>query len=212
MKKTFVIGDIHGCNVKFNDLLQKVAPTKDDRIILLGDYIDRGLDSRGVIDTILWLIMGGYDVIPLMGNHEEILLGYVEDPHVFIYYWFNNGGDFTRKSYENPFGESTFLENMAKHLTVIKDFRVCFEDEAFFYAHAGVDPEKSLKDQDVWDLLWIRRKFVETTKDFGKVVVFGHTPLKEPLIMRNKIGIDTGCVFGGKLTCLELPNLTFQQV
>jgi serine/threonine protein phosphatase 1 len=92
-----------------------------------------------------------------------------------------------------------------------KSLRLYYETEEFIFVHAGLRPRMPLEDQRTEDLLWIRDKFVGSKYDFGKRVIFGHTPLKQPLVEDNKIGIDTGAVYGNKLTCVQLPDLQFFQ-
>jgi serine/threonine protein phosphatase 1 len=86
------------------------------------------------------------------------------------------------------------------------------ELEQYYISHAGLRPHRSIEDQELFDLIWIRDEFIYSDYDFGKVVIFGHTPFHSPMIMKNKIGIDTGAVYGNCLTCLELPDRRFHSV
>jgi len=97
----------------------------------------------------------------------------------------------------------------AAHMDFFKSLRLYYETEAYIFVHAGLRPKVSLASQDSEDLLWIRDKFIYSKYNFGKPVVFGHTPLEKPLVERNKIGIDTGAVYGNALTCVQLPDIIF---
>ena len=97
----------------------------------------------------------------------------------------------------------------AEHLDFFRSLRLYYETEAYIFVHAGLRPKVPLASQEPEDMLWIRDKFIYSKYDFGKPVVFGHTPLEKPLVEHNKIGIDTGAVYGNALTCVQLPDLVF---
>lgn len=206
----FAIGDIHGCLRSLEALLKLVLPQVDperDTIVFIGDYVDRGPDPRGVIQRIIDLKRDYPRVVALKGNHEDMLLGWVEEGRDLDLYLFNGGGS-TIRSYERE-GRFQIPE---EHMEFLRSLVLYHETENYLFVHAGLRPGVPLEQQDPMDLLWIRGEFIRSRADFGKVVVFGHTPLREPLVMPNKIGIDTGAVYGGRLTCVELPTLKFYSV
>ena len=207
MNRTFVIGDIHGCSEALSQLLTKIKPlTKDDTVIFIGDYIDRGPDSRGVIEIILKLRVEHSRVITLMGNHEFMLLGALKGYgcNEFL----NMGGDATLKSYGIPPESINDLAAMlpANHLAFMQDLLPYWEDEGYIYVHAGLQPGVHLTQQSPDWLFWSRDEFIHSAYDYGKKVIYGHTPYEKPKMDNNKIGIDTGAVYGNSLTCLILPE------
>jgi serine/threonine protein phosphatase 1 len=210
MGRTFVIGDIHGCSKPLAELLEKIKPLgKDDTVIFIGDYIDRGPDSRTVIDIILQLRADHNKVITLMGNHEfmflEALRGYgVAD-------FLNMGGKATLKSYGVQAGTTRELALILPpaHRAFLENLLPYWEDEEYIYVHAGLQPGVHLTQQSSDWLFWSRDAFVNSAYNFGKKVIYGHTPFDKPRIDDNKIGIDTGAVYGGALTCLVLPENAF---
>ncbi|GLI35231.1 metallophosphoesterase family protein [Desulforhabdus amnigena] len=205
MRRTLAIGDIHGMIEKLEELLEKIRITKDDTIILLGDYIDRGARSRSVIEKIMELQASGYDLVPLKGNHEEMLLKALAHRNSFEEaFWLENGGRATLASYGMGIPK--------KHIDFIKNLPLYHETASHFFVHAGVLPGFPPSESDEEVMLWIRGEFVHSSYDWGKKIVFGHTPFAAPALSHNKIGIDTGCVYGGKLTCLILPEETFISV
>jgi serine/threonine protein phosphatase 1 len=203
-KRFFVVGDIHGCLDMFRGLMDKIDwdPVKDG-LILLGDYIDRGNDSKGVVDYIIGLKKISPNIQCLMGNHEELFLNYIsgEDEGTFLF----NGGVNTLTSYY----ENGNREIDPEHIAFIKSLLIMVELDDYYIVHAGLKPGVETKAQTVKDKLWIREPFIFSEYDFGKRIIFGHTPFSSPLIMDNKIGLDTGAVFGNKLTCLEIPAMKF---
>jgi len=206
-KRTFIIGDIHGCLDMLRDLMDKIDwdPEKD-RLIFLGDYIDRGKDSRGVIDYIIGLKKISPNIQCLMGNHEELFLNYIngQDEGSFLY----NGGVSTLNSYF--YAGNRVIDS--EHIDFMKSLLLMIELDDYYIVHAGMKPGVDIKEQSVKDTLWIREPFIFSDYDFGKRIIFGHTPFSSPLIMDNKIGLDTGAVFGNKLTCLELPAMKFYSI
>ncbi|MGD2127112.1 MAG: metallophosphoesterase family protein [Desulfobacteraceae bacterium] len=210
-ERIFIIGDIHGCLEMLKRLMDKIDWDPDkDRLIFLGDYIDRGKDSRGVIDFILEISKIAHSVECLLGNHESILLDFLEGRDYVTF--FLNGGAATLNSYRLAHhieGEPLIPEG---HLSFLKSLRKWIELEDYYVVHAGFRPGVDLENQTLEDLLWIREPFIFSEYDFGKRIIFGHTPFSEPVMMENKIGLDTGAVYGNKLTCLELPALKFHWV
>lgn len=210
MNNTYAIGDIHGCADLLAKLLKKINPlTPDDTLIFIGDYIDRGTNSKGVIDIILQLRAEHDRVITLMGNHELMLLDAIRGYGKIEY--LSMGGAATLKSYGIPPESINDLSALLppSHFAFLQNLLPYWEDEEYIYVHAGLQPGVHLTQQSPEWLYWSRDAFINSTYDFGKKVIYGHTPHDKPQINANKIGIDTGAVYGGKLTCLVLPENRF---
>lgn len=206
--KIFAIGDIHGCLWSLEKLLD-ILPVNwgKDLVVFLGDYIDRGPDPKGVIEKILELKeLYGEKIITLKGNHEWMFERFLKgiDTDIFLY---NGGGATLRGYYKNG-----YLEIPEEHLKFLKELRLYYETSDYIFVHAGLRPGKSLEEQKEEDLLWIRESFYFSEYKFSKIVVFGHTPFPAPLILEDRIGIDTGCVYGGALTAIELPSKKTYQI
>jgi serine/threonine protein phosphatase 1 len=199
---TYVIGDIHGCLEPLQRLLEKAAPGPEDEVIFVGDYIDRGPQSKGVVDYVLGL---PHRCTFLLGNHERMLLNFLagEDEELFL----RNGGEATLASYG---GDPDDIP--AAHLQFFRNLKPFHEASEFIVVHAGIRPMVPLSEQDPHDLIWIRHEFFKFVGTFLKPIVFGHTPMRQVLMADDRIGIDTGCVFGHKLTCLKLPSREIIQV
>jgi len=210
-ERILIIGDIHGCLDLLKRLMEKINwDAKKDRLIFLGDYIDRGKDSRGVIDYILDLQKQSSRIECLKGNHEAVFLDYLSggDGDRFLM----NGGTSTLASYVADGVKGPVPMIPGRHERFLLSLKMMVELDDFYVVHAGFRPGVPIEKQNQEDMLWIRRTFIYSNHDFGKKIIFGHTPLMEPLIMENKIGIDTGAVYGRKLTCLELPGMIFHSV
>ncbi|MBN1635968.1 MAG: serine/threonine protein phosphatase [Deltaproteobacteria bacterium] len=208
MGRTFAIGDIHGCLYKLKDLLKQIEPGLNDTLIFLGDYIDRGYASRDVVDFLIDLADQARCVF-LRGNHEEMFINFLEFGTNRNLY-FANGGISTIMSYLE---EAEFVSHsqVAKALPMNhRDFyaglKWYYEDEGYIYVHAGVRPFIPFEKQVNEDLLWIRNEFIFSPTGLTKKVIFGHTPFTQVLIRDDKIGIDTGAVYGGCLTAICLPE------
>jgi serine/threonine protein phosphatase 1 len=211
MEKIFAIGDIHGSMDKLSAMLELlVIDWERDTLLFIGDYIDRGPQPFEVVERLVDLKRRHRGVIFLMGNHERMLLDYLAGGDRFTY--FANGGFTTLEGYRRRFWAVDSLQIAPDHREFFESTVLYHETEDYIFVHAGMRPHIPLGRQAQSDLLWIREEFVRSDCDFGKRVVFGHTPFKEPLVMPNKIGIDTGAVYGNKLTCVELPALVFHQV
>ncbi len=210
MPKTFVIGDIHGCHQALLALWHKISPVAaDDTIVFLGDYIDRGPDSRQVIDEILAIKKSLPRVITLMGNHEQMLLHFLEGKEEGQF--LEVGGAETLASYGIIPGKPDCPELPPRHLDFFHGLIPFWQNQEAIYVHAGLMPGRPLALQPKSWLLWAREEFLKSDYDFGKVVIYGHTPFPEPRFEKHKIGIDTGAVYGGQLTCLILPDMEFVQ-
>jgi serine/threonine protein phosphatase 1 len=223
----YAIGDIHGCYNKIMRLLESVRyDPAADRLIFLGDYIDRGPDSMGVVDLMRRLQHENPTNIFLMGNHEDNFLTYVQacraregasswlkEP------FFAGGGIATLQSYcpgmRDPYDERLSNAIPPEHLSFLVDLQLYWANEEYIAVHAGVRPGVPLKRQYENDLLRIRGPFLYTPHGLGKCVVFGHTPFPEVRRAADKVGIDTGACYEGmgygKLTafCLQTQQ-TFQ--
>ena len=210
-EKRFVIGDIHGCLGMLERLIDKIPwdPSKD-RLIFIGDYVDRGEDSRGVVEYVVTLKQDFQNVQCLIGNHEYMLLDYLsgKDTQTYIL----NGGGATLMSYDRVRQNKDDPLIPPAHLEFLSSLLPMIELDNYYIVHAGFRPHVPIEDQELFDMLWIRNEFLLSEYNFGKVVIFGHTPLNNPVVMKNKIGIDTGAVFGNRLTCLELPEIRFHSV
>ncbi len=209
------IGDIHGCPKSLDALLEKVAPTSSDTIIFMGDYVDRGPDSRGVIDRLLAL-KEHHDCVFLRGNHEALMMGYIDEGDYDV--WAMNGGVTTLNSYLDS---DRKLSVPMAHIDFIRSTEVFYDTPDFFFVHAGLDPNltvaenMSLLDEDTY--LWERSHLTAKTLAWEKPVVCGHTPVEEPVDRPLLINVDTGCVYfmhpkRGRLTAVRLPEREFISV
>lgn len=212
ISRSCIIGDIHGCVNSLTKLL-KLVENEADSFIFLGDYIDRGPNSKQVVDYILDLKKRHRDVVTLLGNHEIMLINYLEgyDDATFL----KAGGEQTLLSY--GIKPKTKLEKVKElfpeeHMNFFNELPLLREDQHGIYVHAGIEPGVRLNRQVSNYCLWIRDEFIRTPYKFIKPVVFGHTVFREPFVQKNKIGIDTGAVYGGKLTALLLPEKRFISV
>ena len=218
-QRLYAIGDIHGCLQELRQILNEVRYDSEDvegetHIIFLGDYIDRGPDSKGVIET-LRSVARDFPVTCLLGNHDQTLLDFLETPAVFRD-WRCFGAPETLLSYgvQPPrFDDAAAFAQTRddlvaalppEHVIFLKNLKhsVTFGD--YFFVHAGVRPGIPLDRQDEQDLLWIREEFLNSRTDFGRVVVHGHTPSEKPVRKANRIGIDTGAYATGRLTAAVL--------
>jgi serine/threonine protein phosphatase 1 len=200
MPLTYAIGDIHGCLDKLHSLLlrcEKHAAGRLVSFVFLGDYIDRGPQSCGVIDCLIDLKAQGESVVTLMGNHEAMALAVI-DGRSPSQLWFAQGGLATLKSY----GVAEPHELPRAHVDWLRALSLRHDDGRRFFVHAGVNPATPLETQDDFDLLWIREPFLSHRGDYGRLIVHGHTPLPDgvPELHGNRLNLDTGAVFGGPLT------------
>ena len=211
------IGDVHGCIDLLEDLwkqLSSIAARSQCRrkvLVFLGDYVDRGPASATVIDR---LVRGfdGFTTIFLKGNHEEAMLQFVSSPLVGEL-WRSFGGMETLRSYGVIHGEGASWNDTRAafamalppaHLDFLKNLKLHHVEGDYFFVHAGVRPHVRLEEQQEYDLLWIRDEFLGSDASFGRVVVHGHTPTRDPVIRENRIGIDTGAFYSNRLTALMM--------
>ena len=210
MNKTYVFGDIHGCHQPLRRLLANISPNKkEDTLIFLGDYINRGACSKDVISELIQMKNSFSHMITLMGNHEQIFLSYLHGYNRELF--FRMGGAMTLESYgiTEPWPDAVPNLIPSEHLNFFNELMFYWEDNHYIYVHGGVQPGVHLSQQSPEWLLWAREKFINSKYNYQKRIIYGHTPFENPKIDANKIGIDTGLVFGGKLSCLILPDLTF---
>ncbi len=221
--RIYVVGDIHGrldlLNILHEEICQDASQFPNLQIIqiFLGDYVDRGLDSKGVVDWLIKPPPKGWKRICLKGNHEAMVLDFLDNCNL-AKQWQRNGGLETLYSYgvdikslrgeDDPQAlQDDFKKVFPKsHVKFFDGLPLFTEFGDYFFAHAGVRPGILLHKQKKQDLLWIRDDFLSSQMDFGKVVVHGHTPTEKPQILPNRINIDTGAYITGDLTCLVLES------
>lgn len=215
----YAIGDIHGQREMLEQALARIEADggRDARIVFLGDYTDRGPDSPGVLDLLIEGQKAGRDWITLLGNHDRMFAWFMEevprhDPHLLIgYHWLHEklGGADTLANYGLSFDATTRLEDLhaeAKqvipeaHVAFLRDLRPIYETEEIAFVHAGIKPGVALADQQENDLIWIRQAFHKVTTPHPKLIVHGHTPVKEPSHYGNRINLDSGAGYGRPLT------------
>ncbi len=221
----YAVGDVHGCCQSLQRLWRKIRADARARlgrgqkakVVFLGDYIDRGPDSARVLG---WCVRLQQKPPPwcepvfLMGNHELMLLRFLTEPDLAsLALWLINGGGVTLKSF--GIAESTpaavgrsLADTLTRRglLTFLAGLPKCHRDGDWFFVHAGTRPGVALECQDPWDLLHIRDEFLDAVADHGARVVHGHTPTEDGRVefRKNRIGIDTGAVFGGPLSAVRI--------
>jgi serine/threonine protein phosphatase 1 len=213
--RVYAVGDSHGCAGRLAALHALIAADAAERpaarlvLVHLGDYVDRGPDSAGVLAMLRGPSpLPGAAVVNLIGNHEQMMLAAL-DPRAeedVVGFWLDNGGGATLASYG---AEEDDLESWdavpGADLGFLRGLRPSLALGGYFFAHAGVRPEVPLDRQDPMDLAWIREPFLSWRGRLPAVVVHGHTPAQGgPEVLAHRIGIDTGAVFGGPLTCAVL--------
>jgi serine/threonine protein phosphatase 1 len=224
--RIYAVGDIHGRLDLLDRMLDLIVKDSESRgeaetlLIFLGDYIDRGPNSEGVVSRLVSGLRPEVTPIFLMGNHESLLLAFLDAPGDGPN-WIRNGGDAALLSYGTRFdlirnayssGDAGLAEVNAAfrallpddHLQFFRSLRPSFRAGGYFFTHAGVKPGVDLNLQAEASLIWIRGEFLKYTGDFGAVVVHGHTPVRTPEDLHNRIGIDTLAFLSGKLTAVGL--------
>ena len=220
----YAIGDVHGRLDLLEDLLRRIADdiavsksAQRPVLIFLGDYVDRGAFSKGVIDCVIKLkALGDIEVRALKGNHEQSLLGFLTDPQVGPG-WFQHGGAATLVSYGvaapqthnateiwEQASEAFAKVLPAEHLKFYRELEISAEYGDYIFVHAGLRPGVPIEQQTEQDMLWIRAEFLEERRPFGKVVVHGHSPEPEPFLSKVRLGLDTGAYATGILTAARL--------
>jgi len=213
----YAIGDLHGCPNELEVMLETIAPGRDDTVVFLGDYIDRGPGVRPLVERLLRLrTEEAFTSVFLRGNHEDMLLSHlgIGGRHGDVY--LENGGAMTLASYDVPAGTPGRESLALLPSDHIEFFRTCVLHHVagpFLYVHAGIRPGVALADQEEEDLLWIREEFFLQPHALPYTVVFGHTPTREARIdLPYRIGLDTGLVYGNKLSCLDVDGQRLVQV
>lgn len=215
--RLFVVGDIHACPAELEALIHSLSLHREDRLVFLGDYIDRGPGSREVIDFLLGLKGSGEgELVFLKGNHEDMFLHYLGYSGHYGEAFLFNGGYTTLKSYGlSPLlaGGDMAVALPEAHLRFLLELKTCYPLGDVLCVHAGVNPLRPLEEQDEEELLWIREEFIYNPHSLPYTAIFGHTPQREVFFhLPYKVGIDTGLVYGGKLSCLELTEKKLFQV
>jgi serine/threonine protein phosphatase 1 len=220
--RLYVIGDIHGRVDLLRELqaqiLEDSGKTPDVKkcLIYLGDYVDRGHDSQGVIDLLIDEPLVDFEITHLCGNHEEMMLAFLDDPEEGAM-WLYNGGDATALSYRakapisvdaperlQHLGTDLRAKVPERHLEFLNGLAPYRIEGGYLFVHAGIRPGIPIEEQNSRDLRWLREPFLGSNTDHGYCVVHGHTVYEEPLFNGNRIGIDTGAYFSDILTCLVL--------
>jgi len=220
--RVYAIGDIHGSLVPLRllrDAIREHAeahPIERKCLIYLGDYVDRGYDSRAVIELLVNEPLPGFEHVFLKGNHEDGMLRFLADGTNTLF-WVAYGGIATMVSYgvkpPDPATDENEVTRARKELAKklppahldflakLEPFRI---EGDYLFVHAGIRPGVPLDEQREEDLLWIREEFLRSQQEFGKCVVHGHSITRQPDFQPNRIGIDTGAFASGTLTCLVL--------
>lgn len=218
--RLYAVGDIHGHADLLTRLLAQIEedalnhPDKKKRLIFLGDYVDRGIQSREVIDRLMQSFAADLEPVFIRGNHDDSFLRFINGDMEIGAGWLRYGGAATLASYGvNPFGgnghmtalHAEFMKKVpAAHAEFLDStiFSASYGD--YYFVHAGVKPGVPLSKQTSMDKMWARQEFLASTADFGKVIVHGHTIFTQPDVKPNRISIDTGSYATGRITCLIL--------
>ena len=221
----YAIGDVHGCLGPLRELedfiREDAARSQATRrvVVYLGDYVDRGPDSLGVVEHLIARPLAGFEAVHLMGNHERMMLDFLLQPQAGQV-WLANGGTQTLASWgvEIDFGAARdagamalAAEQLHRRVTAaqrrfLEGLRLSHREGGALFVHAGIRPGVPLEAQDEEDLLWIRGAFLNAGDDHGFVVIHGHTPTEKPVLRANRIGIDTGACYGGALTAVGMDS------
>lgn len=217
--RVYAVGDVHGRADLLASLLDRIAADAGSyagskQLVFLGDYVDRGVESRQVIDLLTGGLPAGFEAVFLKGNHEAALLDFLADPGIGPD-WFAFGGGATLLSYGvSPDHVQRARFEMAReellallpdhHLAFLRSLRLSAQVGDYAFVHAGVRPGVPLERQSERDLLWIREEFLRDDSPHGVMIIHGHTVVSTPEIRQNRIGIDTGAYATGRLTALVL--------
>ncbi len=213
----YAIGDIHGRDDLLDAMYARIQADYRLRhegeravIVHLGDYIDGGSESRGVVDRVMRGV-DGFESVHLLGNHEAMMLEcLVTDDRQVWMNWLGNGGDETLRSFGVSFrfggyDPKVLVDTLGPdRLAWFRSLRSFCVHEEYLFVHAGIRPGIPIESQKLKDLLWIRGRFLESDADHGYIVVHGHTPTDLPVRKHNRIGIDTGAAIRGELSAVAL--------
>jgi len=221
ISQVFAIGDIRGCKNLLEKIHKKSEKIEGNKILIyLGDYLDRGYKVTETIDTIINFKPKDFKRVFIRGNHEQMLLDFVNDKPESLTMWLYNGGDKTLKSYcgkkiSDDLSNSSsrkrqirekFIKSLPKeHLHFYNNLQFSYTWKDYFFVHAGIDPSRPLSKQRKTDMIWTRTsKFLASNQPFEKMIVHGHTPNKNVEKKLNRINLDTGAVYSeyGKLSCM----------
>jgi serine/threonine protein phosphatase 1 len=217
------IGDLHGCAKTLDAMLAKLQPRLDEHLVFIGDYVDRGPDSRGVLSRLIELEQAAYDrkgptCTFLRGNHDQMMLDYLDTGGSNLVLWRMNGGLSTIANYLQGPGD---IDVPPDHVAFQRRTELLYETEEFVFVHAGLDAERTIEenvdDPDPRVLLWTRSHFDADLSIWDKTVVCGHTPMATPLSTPRLVAIDTGAAYShvrglGRLTAVRLPEREFVHV
>jgi serine/threonine protein phosphatase 1 len=217
-RRIYAIGDIHGSIAQLRDLHAQIAadlrarPVASALLIHLGDYVDKGGDSRAVLDQLIEAEpVPGLDTLNLTGNHEETMLAALDGDGAAANDWLWGGGRATLDSYAVPpdAPREAWPEHVAPHhLRFLRRLHLYHQEGGYLFVHAGIRPGIALEDQSREDLLRIRHDFLGSERDHGVVVVHGHTAGFQPVVRDNRICLDTAAWSGGPLTCGVFEGMT----
>jgi len=222
--RVYAVGDIHGRADLLELLHQAIIrdardnPARENLVIYLGDYLDRGTLVRRTLDVLIDGLPPGFRTEFLMGNHEQLFLDMEQDPSL-LDLWINLGGHATLLSYQvqvpgsgfsaeraRQIHHELFLSLPGKHLDFLRGLKPFVHKGGILFVHAGIRPGKALDRQSPEDLFWIREDFLDSDMDFGFRVIHGHTISRQVQEFPNRVGIDTGAYATGVLTCAVLEN------
>lgn len=219
-QRVYCIGDIHGCADLLLELQTRVMQDAsgyrgNKTIVYLGDYIDRGDDSKQVIDILLSQPQADIHSVYLKGNHEQAMLDFMIDPQATVS-WLAYGGRETLNSYGIAVGhiptkrelpllaEKLHRQLPDSHKLFLQDGLLSWQCGSYYFVHAGIRPGVALEKQRPEDQMWIRGEFLQSNKNHGAIIVHGHSITMEVELLSNRIGIDTGAFATGILSCLVL--------
>ena len=226
--QVFAVGDIHGCKELLNVIHNKIIEVSKNKegeklLIYLGDYIDREPDIKGTIQTLIDFQPENFTKVFLLGNHEQMLLDFMDGKRNSLYIWLGNGGLETLESYgidmNSYIDHSMELKDeelIRKKFTRLLPFShknffnqliLNYEWGNYFFVHAGINPDLPIEKQEKETMLWTREKnFFNPKMTCSKIIVHGHTPVEKIEKYPFRINLDTGSFYSGKLSCLKIEN------
>ena len=222
--RIYAIGDIHGCidhiqrtHVLIGEDLARY-PVADWRVVHVGDFVDRGPNSAAVIQYMIERTAHEPRLINILGNHDYMFAESLDGNARMQNIWLQNGGETTLADYGLRPGDLSGSGSAARsrvpeeHVAFLRGLKPCARFADYMFVHAGIDPDVPLDDQSTEDMMWIRNRFLGDGREFDAVIVHGHTPSRKIDIRENRIGIDTGAVYGGALTCIVLEGSAKGQI